>query len=260
MRFAVLIIFCLACTLQINAQVNFHGIYGGEPIIFTTWQWNDSCKRTIIINNNQLPDTFGATGFLDSEKSGLKKGDSIAISITSTCSPSQTRLINTHPHYQQDRVAKPAIISADTSGKLVWMYSSTHDSSYFSVQVYRWNKWVSIQKIKADTGKGQSRYEALVPLHAGENIIRINYWYRGIKSPAATVYTTIHTPEKNICQYLKSPKDTIYFTRVTSYEIYDRTGTLLKSGTGSFIDIKDLPRQTTYFINFDNTTSEIWLR
>jgi hypothetical protein len=260
MRFGVLIIFLAVLALPLKAQLLISGIYGGQPILFSSTGINDSCKRIIVINNTQLPDTFGDTGYLDPSQLRINKGDSITIKITSTCSAIHTSLLNTYPHYHHYTGLKPAIVSADTSGKIAWLHDPYHDSAYYTVQVFRWNKWVTLNKINADTSNGLNKYETKINLHSGENKIQVNYWSPKKNYPVSSALIYIQTPEKEICNYLKSPKDTIYFEQETSYEIYDQYGELIKRGTGKFIDISDLKRQMFYYINYDNQMKIFHLR
>jgi hypothetical protein len=259
MRFAALIIFCLVCTLQINAQVNVHGIYQGQHIIFSSSGINDSCKRIININNIQLLDTFGAIGYYDSTQLHLKYGDSISIHISSPCTNVHTYVLNTQPHYHYKTAIKPEVVFADTSGNLTWFHAAIHDSAYYAVQVFILNKWITVNKINAVSGKGLHKYETKIQLHPGDNHIRINYSQHGKTFVVTSNLVQIIKPEKIICRYMSQPNDTIFFEQVTNYEIYNETGKIIKSGTGNFVLISDLPRKTWYYINYNNNVKEFYL-
>lgn len=251
-NYLILLVYFVSCTTTLKSQVNYKGIYSGYPVIFTSENFNDTCKRSITINNIQIPDTFSSTAFIDSTLLHLTRGDSLIININSNCSYSSTQLLNTQPYINPDKAPAPEIVYYDSTGNLVWLYTTIHDSAYFSIQILRWNKWISLGQIATDSAHDLHKYEAKINLHTGENRIRINYWNPKNNKPVSSTQIVIQTPSKEICRYLNKSTKMISFDQETNYEIYDQYGALIKSGRGKFVDITDLPNQMYFYIFYDN--------
>ncbi|MEM9053557.1 MAG: hypothetical protein AAGC47_15995, partial [Bacteroidota bacterium] len=58
----------------------------------------------------------------------------------------------------------------------------------------------------------------------------------------------------------EKPETTISFSRETQFEIFDKHGNLVKTGSGKSIDVSELKSGDKYYLNYDNSFGETFTK
>ena len=154
---------------------------------------------------------------------------------------------------------KVSSITVKSSGVLVWKTTDERGKLPYTIEQYRWNKWVSVGEVQGKGNVGSNMYEFQVAPHSGENKLRVvQVDHSGAKRPSDEVKFT-----SNLGVVMKSPtkvKNIINFTSngkpvETRYEIFDAYGSIVKKGVGSSVNCENLIKGI-YYINYDNTNEK----
>lgn len=143
-------------------------------------------------------------------------------------------------------------ISVDNkSGYVQWTVENTTTKIPFTIEHYKWDKWVKVGEMKADSGTtGQFGYG--IWQHKGENKVRV--YQAGQTCPAKIITWVAAIKEVKVSIDKKHKK--IKFNRYTMFEVFDLSGKLIDKGAAKNILYKNTP-SGTYILYFDNSTLEI---
>ena len=133
-----------------------------------------------------------------------------------------------------------------------WLSTHPETVNTFSVQQYRWNKWVNIVELNSEPDK--KYYLFPVTFHGGENKFRIVYAMKDGKEITSKEYIyedplTKKSPDFTIEQEMIILSDTC------AYEVYDKFGNIKLKGKAKKFSIKEL-EPDVYYLNYGNVTTE----
>lgn len=138
----------------------------------------------------------------------------------------------------------------DTSGNLTGKVNPS-DYDTLIIEQFRWKRWTQIDTTtKADYS---SNIFISIPVHSGENIIRISALKNKLKTP---VFWYSHDFGINpiSIEYLDNKSNQLKFSDKTLFQIYDQYGNLVKKGFTDVVNINLLRRKKLYYICYDNKT------
>ncbi len=249
----IFVVLCFFYFPKLTAQdTTLMGNYYGKNLYITNPSLKNSdkfCISKVTVNNKVLGDEIISNSFeLDFALYGIELNSQVKIEITSS-EGCKIKIIN--PEVLQQK-SSFAFLSAkvDKTSKLIWTVKGEVVSS-FSVDQYRWNKWMNIGDIDiADTVK-KNIYAFEVKPHFGQNIFRISHtdangntvYSKSVKYRSATTKEVILVSQKVTTQ--------IEFSSETAYEIFDEKGNFISDGVAQSVDITDLSKGK-YWINYDN--------
>jgi hypothetical protein len=146
-------------------------------------------------------------------------------------------------------------INIGKDGIVHWITRSDPNHTPFTVEQYRWNKWVKIGQVDVPTpfSETQTYYFKSIP-YSGENQIRV--FHRN----DTTLFRAVKWESDTPVVKFSINKDTkeIQFTNETLFEIWDTKGNVIKRGLTQTIWYKDIP-SGSYILNYDNSTEELKL-
>jgi hypothetical protein len=213
------------------------------------------CAKEVTVNGQVTTDEVNSSAFeIDFKNLGLKVGDKVVVKIehSDDCTP---KVLN-------PEVLKPKstfnVVSMQVDGKnstLKWSAKDESGKLTYTVEQFRWNKWVKIGEVDGIGTADQHEYEFKVSPNSGKNKFRVKQIdYTGqprmsnpVDYSAGDISPVSFSPEK--------VKDQIFFTAATMYEIYDEYGNIVKRGFGKDIDVNDL-KKGIYYLNYDNSMGQ----
>lgn len=211
------------------------------------------CTFEVTINGNVTTDEINSSAFeIDFTNAQLKIGDPVIVKIKhkDDCKP---RVLN-------PEVLKPkstfvvASVKLDNAGTFTWVTNKESGILTYTVEQYRWNKWVKVGEVEGVGSPSEHTYQFKITPHSGENKVRVkqvDYTGSPRYSQAATSISTVaavtFTPVK--------VKSEIIFSSETLYEVYDAYGNIVKRGYASNIDATNL-KKGNYYLSYDNKTEK----
>ena len=211
------------------------------------------CTFEVTINGNVTTDEINSSAFeIDFTNEQLKVGDPVIVKIKhkDDCKP---KVLN-------PEVLKPKStfivksVALDKDGLFSWTTTGESGILTFTVEQYRWNKWVKVGEVEGVGSVAEHSYKFKIAAHSGENKIRVkqvDYTATPRYSKAATSISTspivTFSPVK--------VKEEILFSSETLYEVYDVYGNIVKRGYDSKIDATNL-KKGDYYLSFDNKTDK----
>jgi len=252
----IFVFFLFISTIASSQKLNIQGVFTGTNVYMVN-PFVDSEDRftidSISINDKEYTENLESSAFeIDLIHMGFKLGDNLRFSI-----------------YYKDSI-KPSILNIDAikalssfkMGKayvakdlfLNWQCSNELGSLPFSVQQYRWNKWVTVGQLRGVGTSGINHYKLKVPVHSGENMFRIHQVdYTEKDNYSDTIrYKSVLKPVQLVSKKVKTQ---LKFSAPTQFQIFDLFGNLIYDGYGGEVRFDDLiPGK--YYVNFDNTIGE----
>ena len=207
------------------------------------------CTFEVTINDDVTTDEINSSAFeIDFSAFQLEVGAKVVVKIKhgDDCKPKVLNPEVLKPKSTFDVVS----MKIDDQGVLGWNTNNETGRLAYTIEQFRWNKWV---KVGEEEGKGQkasNSYTFKITPHSGENKFRVKQvdysrrprYSSSVKYRDATIAPVTFAPQK--------VKDFINFSAETMYEIYDAYGNIVKKGFGDKLDATNLKRGT-YYINYD---------
>ena len=216
------------------------------------------CATKVTVNGDIMPGGTNMGAFeIDFSMFNIAIGEPVFIVIEHNdgCKP---KILN--PEVLLPRSTfKVSSITVSNNGVLVWKTTEERGKLPYTIEQYRWNKWVSVGEVQGKGNVGSNVYEFQVAPHSGENKIRVvQVDHSGAKRASDEVKF-----KSNVGIVMKSPtkvKNIINFTSngkpvETRYEIFDAYGSIVKKGVGSSVNCENLIKGI-YYINYDNTNEK----
>jgi hypothetical protein len=231
-------------------EVSVEGTYNGKNLFISNpGVGNGFCVTEVWVNGKKTRDELNSNSFeIDFPQMGIEIGSNIYIRIF-------------HRNGCQPIVVNPDVIhekfdfsfnnlKVNRKGFLVWDIKGNCGEGIFTIEQFRWKKWVKAGEIKSKDTTGFNSYALEINPNTGQNSFRIKF--KDEKSKETTSKEIKYTqPGKEIMIVTEKVKDRIAFTATTMYEIVDEAGNLITTGTEKYIDTSELPKGK-YYINYDN--------
>lgn len=250
--------FCLFAQVEL---LSLEGTYQEKNLLVNNPPMADGfgfCISKVLVNGEILPAMIQTSHFeIDFTLFHLKKGAEVFVVLEHApgCEPRFLNPIILLPNSTFDCTS----ITAQKDGLVKWTTTNEQAVLDFSVEQFKWGRWVEVGQVKGKGSKGPNNYQFQLTPHSGKNTVRVSQTdssgkprvskSAGFNSQVATVTfspTKVHT---NIT--FKAKGQAIK----TKYEIYDAYGNLLKIGYSSSVDCRNIVNGV-YFINYDNKTEK----
>ena len=252
----IVFIFSLTQIFAVN-EIKINGIYQGENIyVMNPFAATGVgfCITEVLVNGIKTTDEIQSNAFeIDLSIHDMEIGDKVEIIIRHKdgCMP---EILN-------PEVIKPRstfnieTINLSKTGNLRWTTTNESGEIPFTVQQFKWNKWVQVKKIDGKGTPNKNTYTCKVVFHSGENRFRIKQkdFYNKPRYSKEVKYDNPEPPITFTPGNGQKATDKLYFSKITSYEIYDYYGKLQIKDIGKDVDISSL-QKGDYFINYDNKT------
>lgn len=255
-----LLILLLGASYSSFADLSIEGHYQGKNLFVQNPEDEDGfgfCVTAVTVNGDPISDGVQSSAFeINFAEFNLQIGDAVFIILEHGmgCKP---KILNPEVLLPKSTfVVADGDISCSPDGTLTWTTTGESGKLTFTIEQYRWNKWVAIGEVDGTGTAGPNKYTFKVTPHSGENKVRVVQTdHTGRKRPSPeTTFTNPNIKEPSI--FPVKVKDVIKFTAdgaavETKYEIYDAYGNVVKKGVGSEVDCTNL-KKGAYYINYDN--------
>lgn len=212
------------------------------------------CIYQITVNSLVTSDDVNTQAFeIDLSVYKFKVGDPVTVIIKHKdgCVP---RILNPGalepaPSFECQR------IECSRTGNLTWETIKEEGKIAFTIQQYKWNKWVSIGEVMGNGTPAKNNYNFQVQLTSGSNRFRVvQKSFDGDlrKSQNCDIQSDV---EPVAMRYDKKSRK-ISFTAETNFELYNSFGQIVKRGRGIEVECLSLPKGD-YFISYDCKTDKI---
>lgn len=251
--FGILFSLVFLVNTALAAEIKVQGIFQGEnlfvmnPFAFTGVGF---CVYEVTVNGQITTDEINSSAFeIDLSVFNLKIGEKVSIVIKHKdgCKP---KVLNAEVLKPKSTYKVLEIIVDRKNKKLRWTTTGEKGALPYIVEQYKWKKWIKVVTVQGKGISGTHNYSVSILPTTGNNKFRVkqlDYSRKPRYSPEAT-YRSLDPP---VTFSPTKPKNEIKFSAVTSYEIYDFYGRLVKKGKGNKVDISKL-KKGDYFLNFDN--------
>lgn len=251
--FGILLFLVFLVNTALAAEIKVQGIFQGENLFVMNPFASTGvgfCVFEVTVNGQITTDEINSSAFeVDLSVFNLKIGEKVSIVIKHKdgCKP---KVLNAEV-LKPKSTYKVLEISVDRKKNLLrWTTTGEKGSLPYIVEQYKWKKWIKTATIQGKGISGTQNYSVSVLPTSGNNKFRvkqIDYSNKPRYSPEA-IYRSL---DPSVTFSPAKPKNEILFSAVTSYEIYDFYGRLLKKGNGDKIDISKF-KKGDYFLNYDN--------
>lgn len=250
-------LFLMLCfTAGFAGEKNLSGVYQGKNLYVMnpfTSSGVGFCVYEVQVNGQVTTDEVNSSAFeIDLSLYEFKKGDNISIKIKYKA--------NCEPKVLNPEVLKPtstfycSYIKVSRDNVLTWKTTGEAGSLPFTVEQFRWNKWVKVGTVQGKGTPESNTYQLDVNPHSGNNEFRVkqvDYTKKPKYSKVARFRSmdpeVTYAPEKKV-------GSEIIFSAETMYEVYDPYGNLMLKGFGNKIDVSSLKPNSEYeyILHFDN--------
>lgn len=218
------------------------------------------CATKVTVNGDVMPGGTNMRAFeIDFSQFNIAIGEPVFIVIEhhDGCRP---KIMNPEVLLPRSTFIVKEMNVSD-AGLLKWSTTGEQGKLTFTIEQYRWNKWVAVGEVEGKGGKEGSvnSYEFKLTPHSGENIVRVVQTdHSGEKRSSEEVKFLSKTPK--VAKDQAKVKDKITFSAngapvETRYEIYDAYGNIVKKGVGDSVNCENLIKGV-YYINFDNVNEK----
>ena len=223
------------------------GTYQGKDLIVINpflIQVNSPVVKEIILNDKmKLPNLTGTK--LVISLSNFKAGQYVNIKII-------------HLKNYRPKVQDPAYILTPSTFEVVsqtvddhtFKFTMTHETNQqpFYVEQFKYQKWVTLGKVMSKGTTGNNVYSFSVSNHSGVNTYRVKQRC-AVKGYHYSEQVEYESKKEPVTFSLGGGQ--VNFSAPTDYEIYELSGSIVKSGFGTSVDISGLETKN-YYLNVDN--------
>lgn len=235
------------------------GIYQGKNIFVQNPVKNSGtgfCVDSVSVNGIVQKEKIQSSAFeIDFPSFKLKPGDTIKVVLyhSGNCMP---KVLNPYVGGYPRCTFKETWI--DSAAVFHFVTCEENGTATYTVQQFRWNKWVKIGELTSAANVDPQEYTFDVKpfLFKGENKFRAVLPYS--KNISATASYTADVPE--LIVDATSWCNVIAFSGETMWELYDVSGNIVKKGFGTQLDYTGLASRRPYYLNYANTTKKIKLK
>ncbi len=216
------------------------------------------CVQEVRVNGNVTTDEIASSAFeIDFRNLQLKVGDKVEVKIThkDDCKP---KVLN--PEVLKPKSTFEVVsMSVDKDLTFKWTTKGETGKLAFTIEQFRWNKWVKVGEVEGNGTSGENNYSFKVAPHSGKNQFRVKQVdYTGQPKLSKTV-DYMSTAAEVTFSPAKVSKEIGFFAGTTPvetmFEIYDQFGNIVKKGFASTVDASNLAKGA-YYLNYDNKMGE----
>ena len=258
MKHLILITLFVLSSLTIKSQeLIVNGYFSGRNLIVQNPFGSSGigfCVYEILVNGKTTLDEINSSTFeIDFSNLSVTEGDKLNVVIKHKegCTP---KILNADVLKPRSTFEIVSIEYDKEKKSIVWITKSESGPLPYKLQQFKWNKWLTIGKIRGKGNSTKNEYSLPVELHSGVNrfrIMQIDYTNTVNISDELIVRSLQMPVEYN----LQKNKKIIVFNQETNYEIYNTYGRKILNNYGDTIDISGFDKGK-YFMNFDNKTEE----
>lgn len=141
--------------------------------------------------------------------------------------------------------------------ELTFSITNQKSTAPYIIEQYRWSRWIEVGKIDVALNADTVLYKFKPTLNSGNNLFRIKQKAKR-EECCYSADIKAKSPLREITFMYDKKVNNLTFNAATYYEIYDKSGKLLKSGNSKVIDLSDLTWDV-YILNYDNSTIQVFL-
>lgn len=252
--FIFFVFWAMLSSLHAQESVYLDGIFKGKDLYVQNPFAPDGvgfCIYNVKVNGQVTSDEVNSSAFVvDLQQYELNDGDKVEVILEHKvgCSP---EFINPEAIFP-DPTFEVTESNLAEDGLLSWSTRNESGSLPFSIEQFKWNKWVKVGEV-IGKGKSPAQYGFQTELHFGENKFRL---YQGMDRESRR-YSDLIIANSNrparIDITTEKIRTEIRFSGPTSYEIFDEYGSLVKRGNNKSIDVSSL-QKGTYYLNYADVT------
>lgn len=253
----LLLMFILTFVHTIVSQVAIEGNYRGTNLyIQNPWHQNDEfCVDSVIVNGTKYCDASKFSAFqIKLDSLGFIVNDRLEINIyhKKGCKP---LVLNQASHYRRVDLN---ITNFNIVNDTVYWNATKEVVGYFDVQVYRWNRWVTLDSVEKQFEEVTFKYALINDLHCGENKFRI----RSVNILNENIYSEVLSYNSDLAEVtytIDNKSNQLVFSRITRFEFFNQYGQKVLEGKSNSVNLNHLPNKT-YYLNLDNRNVDLKLK
>jgi hypothetical protein len=239
-------------TLRVEGRYTGRNIYVQNPF---NGSGKEFCTKKVLVNKIEIGFEQASAFEINLAALDFPVGTTMKIEIiySSSCLP---KILNTEMHCLPQCMYSIFSIEIKNDTMLTWTSAETNGKFYYTIEQFRWNKWVKCGEVASTSGSDTIAYSFNVKkhLHSGENQFRVKVLDY---SPTPVYSAVAKQMQPEIRSNMSKCNGDITFGRETFWEVYDSEGNMIRSGYGNFLSINSFPHGH-YYLNYDNTTAEFY--
>ena len=211
------------------------------------------CVYEVRVNNEISSDEINSSAFvIDLGLYNLKLGDPITTVIKhkADCDPIVINPEVLKPLSTFDIVE----INVSNSGLLKWSTLNESGKLPFTMEQFRWNKWVKIGEVEGKGTGNENHYQFKFPPNSGLNRVRIKQ-VDSTNKPRYSKAIEFNSSVPSVTFSPRKVKKEIIFSHQTMYEVYNMYGNIVMRGFGDKIIVSGLEKGK-YYLNYGNSFGE----
>ncbi|MCA1751692.1 MAG: hypothetical protein ABR572_02235 [Cryomorphaceae bacterium] len=232
------------------------GIYQGKDLYVKNPFAEDGvgfCVFEVSVNGEITSDEINSSAFaIDFNIMGIEVGSKIDIVLKhkEDCEPLvlNPEAIKPHSTFKLKKIG--------VDGNVIsWTTEGESGSLPFVIEQFRWNKWVKAGEVFGEGTADEHKYKFELTPYSGENKVRVRQTdYTG--KPRYTEHVIYQPQVRKVEFEPKKASDDITFTAPTRFEIFDKYGSLVKTGYGKSVNVSNLQKGEDYYLNYDSSFGE----
>jgi hypothetical protein len=251
--YLTLILISSLCFNDLKAQVVvLEGHYQGRDI-YVQNPFSSSgvgfCVYEVRVNNEVTTDEVNSSAFaIDFNMLDLAIGDPLLIEIVHKegCEPIVINPEVLKPISTYDMVS----ISVDKNNVLNWVTTNESGKLPYTIEQYRWNKWVKVGEVDGKGSEGENKYQFKLTPNSGENKVRVKQT-DSTNKPRYSEVAVFNSKQYEVSYSPVKVKKEIIFSQATMFEVYNMYGNIVMRGYDKTVDVSAL-QKGKYYINYDN--------
>lgn len=237
-------------------QLELSGIYQGEDLYVVNEVGDDGvgfCCYEVRVNGMVTTDEVNSHAFeidLDALDLGIGRNIIVQLAHRQGCRP---RILNMDAMRPEANFNLQSI-TVDDPGKLAWKVSNEAGALPYSVQQYKWGRWVEVDRVYGIGMEEMYIYSTQVRHIPGLNRYRVVQTDLDGGRVESRETSFIREAEAVTFAYERKSQE-LRFSEMTHFEVIDAYGTTVVRGENNIIDLRLVPKGT-YFLNYGNQNAE----
>lgn len=234
----------------------FTGVYQGKDVYVKNPFSSDGvgfCIFEVRVNGEITSDEINSSAFaIDLSLFNLEVGQPVEIVIRTkeNCAP---KIVNPEAIAPQSTF-ELITLEASPRGQLKITTTNEINAMLFTVEQFKWNKWVKVAEFDGGGGTKANTYLIDVPLHSGTNAFRIVQ--KGQGKPRQSEKIEVPGRSGEVALLTTRFTDQLEFSDVTAYEVFNAYGQLIDRGSARIVDARAW-KPGTFYVNFDRIAGTV---